>query len=862
MQKDKSTGHQEAVENLNPRFNEESDASIEASRSREMPPITPIIRSVRNEEDPGVPEPMIHLTGAQLRALIMEAMAQSPTPVRQEVGEPANIEKRKTPHPTQTEVGDGRRQEVEQQEEERRDALERTPSPPKGREERSAKKGRVETEGCWVRAMPFTTEVMVDDLPPSFRPITFEYNGVTDPWEHLSRFENTSFLHRLSDGVKCRVFPTTLTGPAQQWSGQLPERSVSSFGRLSAMFLHHFASSRKHKKGTITLFSIKQRVEEPLREYVKRFTAAMLEVPIASEEILISAMAQGLREGDLFRSLALEPVPSFDMLLERAEKYINLEEAQKIKKEENETARVDQKRGREEGKKQDPVTIRKDAPRERRIGPRFDQYSPLKAAPSQILATIERSPMLRWPATYSQVPRRAPSAGGFCRFHNDYGHVTDECQHLRDEIERIVRTRNLKEFVKTQGAGTQQASNRNLHSKEAAQNKPKGGTNPGRDLTQPGPSVNMIRGATSRSKGKGRRVYDSDLKRQREEAQLESWREELLELQERRYTPHITFGAVDETGTFPPSNRALIITAVVANKDVSRILIDTGSSVDIIYLDCLKCLNIDCEIQPVETDVVGFTGDVLTSIGQVILPVSLGDYPMVTTGSVKFLIMDQKNPSEPLPFNIIMGRPALNMFQAVVSTFHSKIKFPVNDLVGEVRGDGAGSHGSFSFRPHIHQVDLAGPLPEKKSRYDTIGRDEEQRPEVDPDVKDHQHVLPTEPLREVCVDPGYPEHTVRMGSRLGKDFAASLTEFLTRNRDVFAWKPSDLTGINPVVATHKLNVIPGAKPVKQKRRHFGTEKDQIIEREVKKLLEAGHIRRIQFPSWLSNAVLVKKAEDK
>lgn len=61
---------------------------------------------------------------------------------------------------------------------------------------------------------------------------------------------------------------------------------------------------------------------------------AMLEVPGASEEIKIRAMTQGLREGDLFRSLALDPIITFDRLLERAERYINLEEAQRIKKEE------------------------------------------------------------------------------------------------------------------------------------------------------------------------------------------------------------------------------------------------------------------------------------------------------------------------------------------------------------------------------------------------------------------------------------------------------------------------------------------------------------------------------------------------
>lgn len=119
-------------------------------------------------------------------------------------------------------------------------------------------------------------------------------------------------------------------------------------------------------------------------------------------------------------------------------------------------------------------------------------------------------------------------------------------------------------------------------------------------------------------------------------------REELLEEQVMRY---------------PLSNRALLITAEVAGFDIARISIDTGSSVDIIYGDYLRRLNVECEIHPVETDIISFSGDVLGSIEEVILPVSLGDRPVVSMGSVKFLNMDLES-----PFNMILGRPSLNMF--------------------------------------------------------------------------------------------------------------------------------------------------------------------------------------------------------
>ncbi|KAL0451874.1 UNVERIFIED_CONTAM: hypothetical protein Slati_1165500 [Sesamum latifolium] len=59
---------------------------------------------------------------------------------------------------------------------------------------------------------------MADELPLNCRtPAIAEYDGTTDPMEHLSRFENAALLHRYTDGIKCRVFVTTFAREAQQW---------------------------------------------------------------------------------------------------------------------------------------------------------------------------------------------------------------------------------------------------------------------------------------------------------------------------------------------------------------------------------------------------------------------------------------------------------------------------------------------------------------------------------------------------------------------------------------------------------------------------------------------------------------------
>ena len=69
-------------------------------------------------------------------------------------------------------------------------------------------------------------------------------------------------------------------------------------------------------------------------------------------------------------------------------------------------------------------------------------------------------------------------------------------------------------------------------------------------------------------------------------------------------------------------------------------------------------------------------------------------------------------------------------------------------------------------------------------------------------------------------------------------------------------------GVDPTVITHRLNINPSFKPVKQKRRSFAPERQKAINEEVGKLLQAKAIRVVEYPEWLANVVLVKKANGK
>jgi hypothetical protein len=109
---------------------------------------------------------------------------------------------------------------------------------------------------------------------------------------------------------------------------------------------------------------------------------------------------------------------------------------------------------------------------------------------------------------------------------------------------------------------------------------------------------------------------------------------------------------------------------------------------------------------------------------------------------------------------------------------------------------------------------------------------------------------------------GDSKKTIRVGSQLSPEIKMALVAFLRRNQDVFAWSHEDMPGIPPSVIVHKLMVNPSHRPVKQRRRSFAPEPNQAVADEVQKLLKAGFIREVDYPEWLANVVLVRKATGK
>ncbi|RVW69828.1 Transposon Ty3-I Gag-Pol polyprotein [Vitis vinifera] len=89
-------------------------------------------------------------------------------------------------------------------------------------------------------------------------------------------------------------------------------------------------------------------------------------------------------------------------------------------------------------------------------------------------------------------------------------------------------------------------------------------------------------------------------------------------------------------------------------------------------------------------------------------------------------------------------------------------------------------------------------------------------------------------------------HLTHISSLLTPEEAKSIQNALQQSHDVFAWAHSDMKGIHPSIVSHRLNVLPTARPVQQRIKRFHPDRQKIIRDEIDKLLKAGFIREVEY----------------
>ncbi|KAK2425775.1 hypothetical protein QL285_024519 [Trifolium repens] len=425
----------------------------------------------------------------------------------------------------------------------------------------------------------------------------------------------------------------------------------------------------------------------------------------------------------------------------------------------------------------------------------------------------------------------------WCHYHRCKGHDTEKCFRLKDLIEELIRSGHLKKFIE-----------RAAQDNKARQRSPRSPRDPpteeAREKDQPRIAVNTIAGgfAGGGNSNNARKRYVR--KSEREPA--------MIGHVSFPPAPDLSFSPKDATDIVPHDDDPLVIQVQILNCDVKRVLIDSGSSADIMYWDAFKAMQLSGEqLQLYHGTLVGFTGDQAEVMGYVTLLTTFGIKENAKTIKVRYLVVRTPYAS----YNIIIGRPAFNALGAAMSTLYLAMKYPLdNGGVGIIRGDQILARQCYESSLKIRKKEI--------SRLSVNNTDVGEAAELDPrEDFQERRVSPIEELEEVQI--GKEQHQVTsIGTTMDPKEREEVLAILKKNGDLFAWKPEDMPGIDETIITHKLAIANNAKPVVQRKRKQGEERRTAVDEEVAKLIKAQFIEEIKYPEWLANVVMVKKNNGK
>ena len=238
----------------------------------------------------------------------------------------------------------------------------------------------------------------------------------------------------------------------------------------------------------------------------------------------------------------------------------------------------------------------------------------------------------------------------------------------------------------------------------------------------------------------------------------------------------------------------------------------------------------------------------------------------------------------------------MNRLRAVASTCHMKMKLPdLSDRVIVIKSDQEearkcyenslktkrGVFMVFERPPSSDTVMEVEPLNEATPTESTPGeaapvkatpkadaRTEERHDDASP----VEEAMPGDPYRATppkedsrdqpaanVVERQIGSKTFQLGRLLSQEEQDEVAAVISRHLDAFAWTASDMPSIDPDFLCHHLTMDAKVHPVRQRMRKFNEERCLVVKEETQKLLSVGHIREIQYPEWLANVVMVKKA---
>ncbi|XP_014503171.1 uncharacterized protein LOC106763501 [Vigna radiata var. radiata] len=401
------------------------------------------------------------------------------------------------------------------------------------------------------------------------------------------------------------IFPV-LRGEALEWYYTLPPNSVDSFRTLTSMFKKQYSTNRYEEVTAAELVNLRQGKDETLKAFMYRYNHAARRIKGASPEFIISSLPNCLKAGFVSESLYAKLPNTLEELQQKMAKFIKIEDQRIFRKQQHEEHPVSG--NKKEGKRR-VENVREQKPMVN-LNPRYDRYAHLTAPREKVLERALQSNLI---FQRRKFPPKNVDAAQICRFHNSGGHTTEGCQTLKDELEKLIRAEHLREFVKEDSGRVGHSPRKTRRSPEHAKRK----GNHSRDRSRSPPSHRsrsrprerdpMVKGMIDTISGGFAGGGASSTARKRH---LRSLRSVHSVVRNPVSMPDISFTNRDFHAPDPDQNDPMVITARIAQYDVSKVLVDQGSSVNILYWTTFRRMEIiEDMIAPFNEQIVGFTGE-------------------------------------------------------------------------------------------------------------------------------------------------------------------------------------------------------------------------------------------------------------
>ncbi|GJR72985.1 reverse transcriptase domain-containing protein [Tanacetum coccineum] len=566
------------------------------------------------------------------------------------------------------------------------------------------------------------------------------YDGKGDPDNFLHLFEGAIHMQKSLMHVACHMFTYTLKDSAQIWWNSQKACSILNYEDLKAKFRSHFSQQKRFTKTHLAVYNIKQREGESVRAFATMYADDTIQILGLHEDQRISGFVHSLRTRNLVEHLYTDLPSTYKSLMEKTYTWIEAREVA------SNGAPNDQRDNFERSRKSFWDNDRGQKSKDRFSsyrGPNHILLSILSKSPGDILATEKVARSFEQPP-FMLGSRRSRDMSKYCYFHKDYGHDTNDFRQLRRQIEEAVKSGQLSHLVK---------------------------------------GIKKERAKTSDSQQGEKKEKTTTLNQ--EEACTRNSISKSPTFEGREITfPPVTMGSNSST--------PVIIKVKIFGREIGRVHMDSGSSCEVIYEHCFLTLKPFILASKVDSQVplVGFLGEKSWAIGEVLLKNTIGEAPLSRSETLNFVIVRSNS-----PYDMLLGRIAMQKIGMVVSTIHGAVKFHTTQGIETV----------FSTYES-----------------DKIGKGVKKIRETSP--ANTKGVLScTDAEEKIIINSQYPEQTITIEKQLLEHFKERLRKLLRTNADVFAWTYADMTGIprtitvdgKPFNTEHKRNKYSHIKPIKK-----------------------------------------------